>query len=385
MRRSPSSADGNSGDRPSPGSVTARLARRVLVVGLMVSIVVTPFSLSLIDTAPSDDDVRAALVSMLKRTVSREDLEQRIVSALERDAPEEAEDYLDVADLIQAPIDPTLRTRFTEETSDLPAFERDAKRAAVGFFTGEGEGTVGTVAAIASDLTVVGDLRDLTIETLHIVRDEPVDDLILGLSIAGLSMSAVTVVTAGGALPVKAGIALAKLAKKTGKLTIRFQEELSRIVARAVDLPAFRQAVAGIPWYRFDDLATAARNHAGRVDTGEIQRVLGSVAEVNRVTSPSKTLAILRHVGDVKELQDAERAARVLGKPVSGAFRLAGKRIFSVMAHIVKVTAKLILALITAILGALSFLVGLIIKLKSAMRFWRTVRSRMTPMKDQAR
>ncbi|KAA1053197.1 hypothetical protein [Azospirillum argentinense] len=365
-------------------AATARLARRMMVAGLSVAIIVTPFTVSLTDTVPTDADVRDALITMLRQVAPKERLEQQIVSALDRDAPEEAEDYLDVADLLQVPVDPALRTRFADENSSLRAAERNIRRAAMGFVTGEGEGTVGMAAAIASDFTVVGDIRDLTEQASRIVRDEPVDDLVLGLSIAGVSMSAATVVTAGGALPIKTGISLAKLAKKTGKLTVRFQDELSWIVARAVNTSGFRQSVAGIPWYRVDDLARAARSHAARVDTREVQSVLASVAQVSKVTSPSRTLAILRHVDSVKELQDAERAAKALGKPVSGAFRLAGKRVFSAMAYIVKITAKLILALIAAILGAMSFLIGLFIKVRSAMRLWRGLRSRLSSARTKA-
>ncbi|WP_395454247.1 hypothetical protein ACHMW5_11720 [Azospirillum melinis] len=225
-------------------AATARLARRVMVAGLSVAIVVTPFTVSLTDTVPTDDGVRDALITMLKQVAPKERLEQQIASALDRDAPEEAEDYLDVADLLQMPVDPALRTRFADENSGLRAAERNIRRAAMGFVTGEGEGTVGMAAAIASDFTVVGDIRDLTEQASRIVRDEPVDDLVLGLSIAGVSMSAATVVTAGGALPIKTGISLAKLAKKTGKLTARFQDELSWIVARAVNTSAF-SAIGG--------------------------------------------------------------------------------------------------------------------------------------------
>ena len=345
-----------------------------MVAGVAAAAAAALLWLPLHDTAPTDEDVRAALVSMLEQAAPKEQLEQRIASALDRDAPEEAEDYLDVADFLRVPIDPALRSRFADETSGLRAAERTVRRAATGFVTGEGEGAAGMAAAIASDLTVVGDIRDLTEQASRIVRGEPVDDLVLGLSIAGVAMSAATMATAGGALPVKTGVSLAKLARRTGALTARFQQELSRVVVRAADTPAFRQSVAGIPWYRVDDLARAARSHAARVDMGELRHVLGSVAEVGRATSPSRTLAILRHVDDVKDLRDAERAAKLLGKPVSGAFRLAGKRVFSVMAHAWKMGAKLILALVAAVISALSFLVCAVMKLKAALRLWRALR-----------
>ncbi len=324
---------------------------------------------------PSDAELRADLVKMLQEAAPRERLEAEITAALDRDAPEQAEEYIEVADLIGAPIDPALRARWGEETSGWRAAARTTRRAAKGFVTGEGEDPVGVAAALASDLTVVGDVRDLAGQASRMLKGEAVDELTLGLSLAGVAMTAGTVVTAGGALPAKAGISLAKLARKTGKLTARFQAELGRMVAKSVDLPAFRQAVRDIPWYRADELAAAGRRHAATVNTTEVGKVLSSVGAISRGTSPARALAVLRHIDDVKDVQRAERAATLLGKPVSGALLLTGKKVLTTVARrATMISVAMMGALFAAAFGVLSFLMGVGMALFTVLRIRRMVR-----------
>jgi len=351
------------------------LARWAMVGGLLTALAGTGgFLLAATGAPPTDAEVRSDLLATIRAAAPRERLEREIASALDRDAPEEAEEYLEVADLIGVPVDPALRQRWTEESSGWNAMIRAAKRATLGFATGEGEDAVGVAAALASDLTIVGDVRDLAGEASKMAKGEAVDELTIGLSIAGVALTAGTVATAGSALPAKAGLSLTKLARRTGKLTAKFQAELGGIVLRAVDMPAFRRAVAGIPWYRMDELAAAAGRHAARVDGAAIRRTMASLGEIGAATSPTRTLSILRHVEGVTDLRNAERAAKLLGKPASGALRLTGRALLGVAAGAVKLSVAAIGAIVAAVAGALSFLVGALTALSVARRAARAVR-----------
>lgn len=344
--------------------------RTLMVAGLLIAATAFGAYTVLPKTAgePGDEEIRAALIATLRDAAPRERLEADIAAALDRDEPEQAGEYVEVADLLGVPLDPSLRQRWTEESSGWRNAARMVRRATEGAVTGEGEDAAAIAAALAADLTVVGDIRDLAGQASRMVKGEPVDELVLGLSIAGVALTAVTVTSAGGALPAKAGVSLSKLARKTGKLSVRFQEELGRIVAKAADVPAFRQAVRDIPWYRLDALGAAAGRHAARIDTAEVQRVLGSMGAIGKVASPAGTLAILRHVDGVNDLRHAERATRLLGKPASGAFRLMGRQVLTVTARTVKVSMASIAALVTAVMGVASFLLG---ALATMMTLWR--------------
>ncbi|TWA83105.1 hypothetical protein FBZ83_106288 [Azospirillum brasilense] len=366
-----------------------RTARVLMMAGSLFA--VTAAFVLLADNADerSDEAVRADLVAMIRENAPRERLEAEIAAALDRDAPEQAEEYFEVGDLVGVPLDPSLRSRWAEETSGWRAMSRTARRAAAGVATGEGEDAVGIAAALASDLTVVGDVRDLAVQASRMIRGEAVDELTLGLSMAGVALTAGTVATAGGALPAKTGVSLAKLARKTGRLSVAFQAELGRVVARSMDLPAFRHSVRDIPWYRLDDLVAVARRHATRVDVSETRALLASFGAISQATSPTRTLAVLRYMDDAKDVQKAERAAKLLGKPVSGAFRLTGKKVLATVGRVGALSGMALGALLTLAGGVLSFMVGALMALATLWRLGKvarwTVRNAFRPLRWPAR
>jgi hypothetical protein len=60
-----------------------------------------------------------------------------------------------------------------------------------GVIKGEVTDTYSGIGALGSDMVVLGDMRDLGIESLHYIRDDPDFDLVvLGLSLSGLVLSA---------------------------------------------------------------------------------------------------------------------------------------------------------------------------------------------------
>jgi hypothetical protein len=60
-----------------------------------------------------------------------------------------------------------------------------------GVIKGEVVDTYSGIGALGSDMVVLGDMRDLGIESLHYIRDDPDFDLVLlGLSLSGLVLSA---------------------------------------------------------------------------------------------------------------------------------------------------------------------------------------------------
>jgi hypothetical protein len=60
-----------------------------------------------------------------------------------------------------------------------------------GVIKGEVVDTYSGIGAVGSDMVVFGDMRDLGIESLHYIRDDPDFDLVLlGLSLSGLVLSA---------------------------------------------------------------------------------------------------------------------------------------------------------------------------------------------------
>ena len=87
---------------------------------------------------------------------------------------------------------------------------------ALGFTTGSqgsGEEIAGTVI---SDFLVIGDIRDLLVQGTNYARGENYDRIILGLSAIGLLTSGGALVTMGGSALIDAGVSVIKATYKAG-------------------------------------------------------------------------------------------------------------------------------------------------------------------------
>jgi len=98
------------------------------------------------------------------------------------------------------------------------------ERCAAGAWTGVGEDGAGIACAVASDLIVFGDVRDLTRQGLAWGRGEATDPLLVGLSTAGLVLTF--------APHVDVGTALLKAARRAGRLTRGLGDDLLGLVRR---------------------------------------------------------------------------------------------------------------------------------------------------------
>lgn len=101
----------------------------------------------------------------------------------------------------------------------LPA---TAERCAMGIWTGTGEDVAGVGCAIASDLVVFGDVRDLARQAARYVRGDEADTLLVALSAAGLVLTVVPYADAG--------TALVKAARRAGTLTERLTSSITSLV-----------------------------------------------------------------------------------------------------------------------------------------------------------
>lgn len=107
-----------------------------------------------------------------------------------------------------------------------------------GFFLGESDEDYGKWAEFISELTAVGDVRDLVSAGYLASQNEEIDAFTTSLAAAGLAL------TASQMWPAKAGVAVIKTAKRVGKVTKPLQESLMRLAKNIVneaDNPAVRR------------------------------------------------------------------------------------------------------------------------------------------------
>lgn len=107
-----------------------------------------------------------------------------------------------------------------------------ARRFATGFVTGDVGDAASLSGTVAGDLFVFGDIRDVVRQGKRIVMGEEPDHLILGLAGVGLAATAATYVSAGGAMPLRAGLTMLKDARKVGAMKAAFRVEKAGALVR---------------------------------------------------------------------------------------------------------------------------------------------------------
>ena len=193
-----------------------------------------------------------------------------------------------IADAPTEVAQPLLRER------ELIVSERDSiyrriKDVGKGALTGRGDSIEELVGAVGADMLVVGDVRDLLLQSAHWAIDGEADPVILSLSAVGLATTI--------APEVDWGVSLMKIGKKMGALSGKMGEALARMAKRGAK-------VAG--------------------EEKQLTKVAEDVGEIAAHSSPAGAIRIMRYTDDPADL---EKIAKFLKKERGAAFALhvAGK------------------------------------------------------------
>lgn len=108
---------------------------------------------------------------------------------------------------------------------------------------GDFDSEAGLACVVATDLSGVGDVRDLVGEGTHYLTGQPVNYFTLGVASVGLGLTVSTVMSLGGTLPVKTGVSFLKGMSKVGKLPVRLVEEVGARLSKSIDKAALAETV----------------------------------------------------------------------------------------------------------------------------------------------
>lgn len=187
------------------------------------------------------------------------------------------------------------------------------ERCVAGVWTGVGDDAAGIACAVASDLLVFGDVRDLTRQGLAWGRGEATDPLLVGLSAAGIVLTF--------APQVGVGNALLKAARRAGSLSRGLVDQLSTLLRRGA-------------WGALSSVSADAGRIAGKLGLARGTRALAyaddaaEVAALARFVEASPTpLLALRWGGKrvVRLADDTDLYAVALARGPAG-LRLAAER-----------------------------------------------------------
>jgi hypothetical protein len=151
-----------------------------------------------------------------------------------------------------------------------------------GALTGNGDSAEALGGAVAADLLVIGDVRDLVIQSANALRGEPTDGVIVALSAIGLATTFTPTADAG--------VAVLKFARRVGAIGEAFAARLIRLARRSLETR----------------------------DVGELGRVADDAARLATAAQPAAALKILKLIDDPETLH---RVADFAQRP-GGAFAL---------------------------------------------------------------
>lgn len=292
--------------------------------------------------------------------------EREIAAALAVNDSELAQSFVDLAAARHVALDPATVAKVNAAVAEAATPRHKAISFARGLVGGEPDDLASLADTATGDLFVFGDIRDAARESARLAIGEKADELVLGLACVGIAITAGTYASFGAAAPLRAGLTLAKAARKAGGVSAKFASGVGRLLRNAVDWSALRRVSITQP-------ALAVRTVREAVKVERAGGLMHLARDIGRVQEKAGARAALDGLKIAKEPADITRVAKLAEKE-GGRTRAILK--FAGRGAIWLVGAAFDIA--TWILGALFALFGFVASLKSATEriTWRILQHR---------
>jgi hypothetical protein len=272
-----------------------------------------------------DIPIEEAIMRELRPVATTEELDRRVNEALANDDLEDAQMYLEIADYMERVLPEETHARLQSAMTRSATVARNTAGFASGFVSGEGLTTAEIAGAVTSDLTVVGDIRDITEEGSKMLRGHEYNRLVLGLSVVGLAATGATVATGGGGIPAKLGVSILKVGARIGTLTAEFAATLLRLSRQAVNMNGVGTILARTGRADFAGAEDALIAYSRSVRDADIFPVVTKLGALGDTVGPGETVRLLRYVRTTENLDDVALMSTRLGKKTRGVIELTGK------------------------------------------------------------
>lgn len=218
-----------------------------------------------------------------------------------------------------------LSRRVSDAITDANSTSQFARRFATGLVTGNADDVASLSGTVAGDLFVFGDIRDVVRESKHLAMGEDTDHLVLGLATVGLAVTAATYVSAGGALPVRAGLTMVKDARRLGRLGEGLTHWAGRSARDIVDGPMLQKAVASGSVLRPGETVSAIKAAFRAEKAGGLVRLAKDVGRVGEKAGTRGALDTLRIAEGPKDVARAAKLAESKGSQTRAILKLLGR------------------------------------------------------------
>ena len=300
----------------------ARRYKIVAVVGVAVAVAATapmlPRAIEAAGLLIHSDDA-AAIVNWRLASIPATRIADAAKAALEDNDPKLAASLAQVADDHHVPLPPDLAERIRKAQGfDI---HRAVEEWWKGFLHGDASTGPALAGAIASDLTGVGDVRDIAEQGSAWLAGKRPDFLTLGLAVAGLTITGTTVSSWGidipAVFPAREGFTMLKAMNKAGTLSRPLRDEMLKAAEASVDRAAIGKAVDAAKGGHLGmtrDAAEAAFRPAA------FSAVAGAAGDLAAITSKFGYQAANDTIESARSVKDIRRL-RMLSEHLGGSFR----------------------------------------------------------------
>jgi hypothetical protein len=315
----------------------------------------------------------------LDQTVNPDVIRREIEAALAANDSDLAKSFLDLAQDRGIAVDPPLAEKVTAAVADANSASHMAGTFAHGFVTGEPDDVVGLAGTALGDFFVFGDVRDAVREGSRMVSGQDADELVLGLACVGLAITAGTYASFGATTPARVGISVAKVARKTGRLSAGIADWIGRSLREVMDWPTLNRAIAGASLTE-PALAVRAAREAVKVEkAGGLMQLVRNVGHVQGKAGTQAALDGMKIAENPREMARVAQLAEKQGSKTRATLKLLGRGAIALSLSALNLSWW--------ILGAIFTLLGFIVSCKGAVErmTWRHLQKRKLRALQQER
>jgi len=301
-------------------------------------------------TSRTYETIEPDIAKELSAKVNQDYLAKHIQIAIKTENFDDVQMYQNLAKILDINLNAHIQEKIVQESTIVKQSWRNLKAFGSGFISGKSDSAVGIGGSITSDMTLYGDLRDLKAEGTKYSNNEPYDKCILQLSALGVGLSATQILSVGVTTPLKVGVSLMKVAKKSGKLTKPFMKIISKKLSKTIDMKVLK--------------SYNPKRIAKNINITPLKELLDEIGSIKKFTSTADTIALLKYADNIKDLRKIHKLSKTYKANTKGVLKVLGKRALRAGKSVLKISSKLLLGA----MGIVFSFVGLLLMMFSFHR-----------------
>ena len=306
----------------------------------------------------------------LKQVATKEYLEKKIIESLNENNIEDSIIYRDMAEYLNIELSEELSKKLEEKNTFFSKVKNNTQDFGESFITGESDSMAGLAGSTISDMLIVGDIRDLSLEGQKLVLGEEYDSLIMGLAAIGVAMSASQFVSLGGTSSFKISTSIMKFAKKTNNLTKKFTKNISSLLSKSIDYSKLKS----IDFKDTKNLKSNITSFSKTIDFKHTKELFENISLISKNTaSKLDTINLLKYVDNTEDIKKLNKISAKFGSKTKGVFKILGKNALTIGEFIINFTFMLIAQIFSLIISLVVFIVSF----KSKLMVFNFVRNRV--------